>query len=200
MASSPLLGPLLPSPDLERALLEATWPVFVPPPLVSVIRPRFEFVDALRGFLMCVMAWDHIGHQFTSVRDSPEGPYQYYDNSPRKFLTRTVSHICAPGFFLTMGMSIALFSETREWGLPRTLKHFGLRGLVLLATDYVVDFAHALPKLVVSIVFFVCEKMGVLVRTVLCSSIGILSCYSASLQVCCNLVAKFESTCSLRFS
>ncbi|KAH9261903.1 hypothetical protein BASA81_000559 [Batrachochytrium salamandrivorans] len=103
---------------------------------------------------------DHIGHQFTSTRDLPkshgmeiwEGPFQSFDNSPSKFLARSVSHICAPGFFFTMGISMTLFALNRtqkqKWRWSQVFCHYLVRGLVLLIIEYLIDFPHSLPKLV----------------------------------------------------
>jgi len=100
---------------------------------------------------MLLMAWDHTTHQFTNSKDmvhhpgaeSWNGPFASYDDSPRKFISRAVSHVCAPGFFLTMGIGMALFSQARfsaGWTFAQVWGHYLLRGFVLLLAGRLVNF------------------------------------------------------------
>lgn len=87
-----------------------------------------------------------------SETESWEGPYSTYDGSWKKFLSRSVSHICAPGFFLLLGISMVLFTSSRRellgWSWLRITAHHFLRGALFLLVDYVFDFAGVLPQLV----------------------------------------------------
>ncbi|KAH9261535.1 hypothetical protein BASA81_000191 [Batrachochytrium salamandrivorans] len=81
-----------------------------------------------------------------------EGPFAKFDNNPKLFLSRSISHICAPGFFFTMGISMTLFSLNRrtrhEWTWRQVFYHYLVRGSVLLLVEYVVNFPNAVPQLV----------------------------------------------------
>ena len=58
-----------------------------------------------------------------------------YD-SAMPFLLRAVTHLCAPGFFLLMGVGMALFiaGRIREgWGNWRVARFFLIRGVLLIA-------------------------------------------------------------------
>jgi uncharacterized membrane protein len=124
------------------------------------IHSRLISLDLFRGLIIVIMAWDHTTHQFMSKADSPssngfeiwEGPYATYDNAVRKFLTRNISHICAPGFFFTMGISMILFTISRRerlnWSWNRIFIHHFVRGCVLLLIEYLIDFPSAIPKIV----------------------------------------------------
>lgn len=122
---------------------------------------RFASLDLCRGLIMMIMAWDHVTHVFTSLRDQTsqfeherwEGKSSTYDGSYRKFVARSVSHVCAPGFFLTMGISMVLFTHQRRakhhWSWFQVVfKHYLIRGLLLLFIEYCVDLPGFLPKLV----------------------------------------------------
>ena len=67
---------------------------------------RFEAVDLLRGLVMVLMALDHtraIFHDSTlSVRDVSE---------PALFLTRWITHLCAPSFIFLAGLAAYLFAQ-----------------------------------------------------------------------------------------
>ncbi|MFN0168696.1 MAG: DUF1624 domain-containing protein [Bryobacteraceae bacterium] len=94
-------------------------------------------IDALRGLIMVVMALDHAS-AFIARRHSSEfwaGAWTRYD-SALPFLTRFVTHLCAPGFFFLMGAGLALFGYSRResgWNESRIRRTLVTRGLVLLA-------------------------------------------------------------------
>ena len=78
-------------------------------------------LDALRGLIMILMALDHANH-FVAQGHSPGeywgGPMPTY-LSGLAFLTRLVTHLCAPGFFFLMGIGVMLFAYSRRrrgWG------------------------------------------------------------------------------------
>jgi uncharacterized membrane protein len=60
-------------------------------------------VDALRGLIMIFMALDHAGYFVARVHISDWWgiPLPQY-SSPLAFLTRFVTHPCAPGFFFLL--------------------------------------------------------------------------------------------------
>lgn len=72
--------------------------------------------DALRGLIVVLMALDHAN--LLVAQKHPPGEYWggafpvYYDTLA--FLTRFVTHFCAPGFFLLMGLGMALFARSRQ--------------------------------------------------------------------------------------
>ncbi len=100
--------------------------------------PRLFTLDALRGLLVVLMALDHANH-FVAHKHPPgeiwDGVFPiYYD--PLTFLTRLVTHLAAPGFFLLMGVGMALFAHSRRargWSRWDVIRHFWVRGLVLVA-------------------------------------------------------------------
>jgi uncharacterized membrane protein len=58
------------------------------------------------------------------------------------FLTRLVSHLCAPGFFFLMGTGMVLFTDTRReigWSERRITRFFVVRGLILIALQLLVE-------------------------------------------------------------
>jgi uncharacterized membrane protein len=63
----------------------------------------------------------------------------YYD--PLTFITRLVTHLAAPGFFLLMGVGMALLVRSRcerGWSRWALIRHFWVRGLVLVALQLLV--------------------------------------------------------------
>jgi uncharacterized membrane protein len=102
--------------------------------------PRLYALDALRGLLLVLMALDHANH-FVAQQHPPaeiwDGVFPSYD-SPLAFITRLVTHLAAPGFFLLMGAGMALLTRTRRergWSRWAIIRHFWVRGLVLLAVQ-----------------------------------------------------------------
>ncbi|MFC1923493.1 DUF1624 domain-containing protein [Chloroflexota bacterium] len=104
---------------------------------------RLFAVDALRGLIIVLMALDHANF-FVAHKHSP-GEYWgsgfpiYYDSLT--FMTRFVTHLAAPGFFFLMGVGMFLFADsqqTRGWGKWAVIRHFLIRGAVLIALQQLV--------------------------------------------------------------
>ena len=94
---------------------------------------RVESVDLLRGFVMIVMALDHVRDFFGGTGVSPTN---LATTTAPLFFTRWVTHICAPVFFLLTGTG-AYFAMRRRSasGLARFLL---TRGAWLIVLDVVV--------------------------------------------------------------
>lgn len=99
--------------------------------------------DALRGLIIVLMALDHanifVAHKHSSGEYWGGAFPVYYDTLA--FLTRFVTHFCAPGFFFLMGVGMALFAFSRQqdgWTRGRIIRHFLVRGGVILAIKLLV--------------------------------------------------------------
>jgi uncharacterized membrane protein len=99
---------------------------------------RLPPLDALRGLIMVLMALDHANHFIAQQHSSGEywgGRFPvYHDALP--FLTRLVTHLCAPGFFFLMGVGMLLFAHSRRkggWSEWAIIRHFSIRGGLLIA-------------------------------------------------------------------
>ena len=108
-------------------------------------------LDALRGLIIILMALDHANLFIAQRHSSGEywgGPFPVYDDA-LAFLTRFVTHLCAPGFFFLMGVGMVLFAHSRRkrgWSEGAILRHFLIRGGLLIALQLlVVNLAWGLP-------------------------------------------------------
>ncbi len=107
--------------------------------------------DALRGWIMVLMALDHANFFIAHKHPASEmwgGPFPtYYD--ALTFLTRLVTHLCPTGFFFLMGVGIALLARSyleRGWSKWAITCHLAIRGALLMAIQLVIvnrAWAHA---------------------------------------------------------
>jgi uncharacterized membrane protein len=107
-------------------------------------KPRLAAVDALRGLIIAFMALDHTSLLVAQRHTASEIWYGvfpvYYD--PLAFLTRLITHLCAPGFFLLMGAGMALSAASRRergWTNARIARAFALRGGLLIAFQFLLE-------------------------------------------------------------
>lgn len=67
------------------------------------LKVRYPAIDALRGAVMIIMALDHI-RDFLSLSAMSFSPEDLSRTTPALFLTRWITHFCAPVFMFTAGM------------------------------------------------------------------------------------------------
>jgi uncharacterized membrane protein len=107
-----------------------------PLPAQSVPPPRIQSVDALRGCVMMLMAIDHI-RDYLARSAQQFLPTDLTRTTPAIFLTRWITHFCAPVFVLTAGLG-AYFWMTRghhsKGELSRLLISRGIWLIVLEVT------------------------------------------------------------------
>ena len=89
---------------------------------------RVVSVDTLRGLVMVIMALDHTRDFFTSTGFSPRDV-----TDPPLFLTRWVTHLCAPTFILLAGLSAFLYGRGKS--LQELSRFLLIRGLWLILLD-----------------------------------------------------------------
>ena len=112
-------------------------PAVLPVSNAVVIKKRINAIDVLRGIVMMIMALDHVrGYFHLSIGD----PTDLSVTTPSVFITRWVTHFCAPIFILLSGISIYLAGLQRT--KPELTKYLLTRGLLLAALDFlIVSFA-----------------------------------------------------------
>jgi uncharacterized membrane protein len=71
---------------------------------------RIESIDWLRGFVMILMALDHVRDYFHNYHGDPLGA----DAGPYIYATRWITHLCAPIFILLAGMAAGLVGKKKS--------------------------------------------------------------------------------------
>jgi uncharacterized membrane protein len=118
------------SAQIESVTAAATRPIAVD--AIAPARVRLDSIDVLRGLVIVLMALDHVRDYFSIVRFDPLDLTQ---TSVPLFLTRWVTHFCAPIFMTLAGVSAYLVSQrTTRLQLTRFLVTRGLWLIVLEIT------------------------------------------------------------------
>ena len=113
-------------------------------PVTALVTPsRFAGADRLRGLIMVLMAIDHASFFIARVHPAETwaAPPPHYA-STLAFLTRWLTHLCAPGFFLLMGAGMAWLAASRRtagWSAARITRFFVTRGLALLVIQHFIE-------------------------------------------------------------
>jgi uncharacterized membrane protein len=84
-----------PQPDIARVS-----------PARPVARPRLDAIDLLRGVVIVLMALDHVKGNIARL---PFEPLDLTQTAPAYFLTRWVTHFCAPVFVFLAGTGAFLY-------------------------------------------------------------------------------------------
>jgi uncharacterized membrane protein len=105
-------------------------------PTPSTPARRVEAIDAVRGAVMVLMALDHV-RDFIHQGAMSASPTDLATTTPALFLTRWVTHLCAPTFMLTAGLGAFLWWQRGR--TKRQLSTFLLtRGLWLVVLEVTV--------------------------------------------------------------
>jgi uncharacterized membrane protein len=117
--------------------------MFYAPGVTTQVSPRIAAFDRLRGLIIVLMAIDHASFFIARVHPMEtwaSAPPYYADTA--WFLTRWLTHLCAPGFFLLMGVGLVWFAESRRtagWTDGRITRYLVTRGSILLVVQHFVE-------------------------------------------------------------
>jgi uncharacterized membrane protein len=101
-------------------------------PALSTARPRLEAIDLVRGVVMMLMALDHTRDFFATSGMNPRDV-----SDPALFLTRWITHYCAPVFIFLAGMSAWLYGS-RGRSTAEVSRFLLTRGLFLIVMEFTV--------------------------------------------------------------
>lgn len=104
---------------------------------------RLLWLDGLRGLIIVLMALDHASYFIARVHPGEFWgvPLPIYPDAEH-FLTRLITHFCAPGFFFLMGTGMILFTDSRRqigWPDRRITCFFALRGFILIILQLLLE-------------------------------------------------------------
>lgn len=98
--------------------------------------PRIESIDILRGLVMVIMALDHVRDYF-HYGSFFSDPTNLETTTPFLFLTRFITHYCAPVFVFLAGTSAFLYGSKKT--KPELFKFLFTRGIWLVFLEIAVN-------------------------------------------------------------
>jgi uncharacterized membrane protein len=107
---------------------------------------RIDALDVLRGLVMVLMAIDHSSGEFNRGRLFSDSAAFYHPHDPlpaAQFMTRWITHLCAPTFVFLAGTSLSLSIARRVASGERALSidwHLFSRGAVIAGFELWVSF------------------------------------------------------------
>jgi uncharacterized membrane protein len=127
-------------------------------------RTRLNSIDLLRGLVMVVMALDHTRDFFAAGGLNPRDVTE-----PALFLTRWVTHFCAPTFIFLAGISAFLYGAERK--TSEVSRYLFTRGCWLVVLEFTVvrfgwTFSFRIDYLVIQVIFVIGASMIVLAALV----------------------------------
>lgn len=101
---------------------------------------RLESIDAVRGFVMIIMALDHV-RDLMHIDSIIQSPTDLTTTTPLLFFTRWITHLCAPIFVFLAGTSVYLLLQKK--GNEAEVRKLTIkRGLWLILLEFtLVNFA-----------------------------------------------------------
>ncbi|GAB2575688.1 DUF1624 domain-containing protein [Spirosoma areae] len=105
---------------------------------------RVTTIDVTRGLVMVIMALDHV-RDLLHIPALTQNPTDFNTTTPALFMTRWITHLCAPTFVFLSGTSAYLSLKQRNTtaGSNASARQFMLkRGLVLIVLELtIINFA-----------------------------------------------------------
>jgi uncharacterized membrane protein len=104
---------------------------------------RLAGLDLFRGLIMVIMALDHASYFAAKIHR-----YEFWGLAlpvypdAISFITRFLTHLCAPGFFFMMGAGMVLLAESRRsrgWPERKITRFFLTRGLILVLLQFFLE-------------------------------------------------------------
>ncbi|MBI3410782.1 MAG: DUF1624 domain-containing protein [Planctomycetes bacterium] len=123
---------------MDTRITKASRTASVPPAMAAPRPERIESIDLLRGVVMIIMALDHV-RDFYSERLLMD-PTDLNTTTVGIFLTRWITHFCAPTFIFLAGTS-AFLAGTRGKSKPALSWFLFTRGLWLAFFEVVINRA-----------------------------------------------------------
>ncbi|HSS00618.1 MAG TPA: heparan-alpha-glucosaminide N-acetyltransferase domain-containing protein [Kofleriaceae bacterium] len=102
---------------------------------------RLPAIDLVRGIVMVLMTLDHSSSSFNAKRTLADGAAMFAPDTvlePLQFITRWVTHLCAPTFVMLAGLSLAIsVARRRRAGVHGSVidRDILIRGALLIVID-----------------------------------------------------------------
>lgn len=129
-------------------------------------KPRIQSIDFLRGLVMVIMALDHTRDYFHQYHKSGNDALDFGTTNEWIFLTRWITHFCAPVFVFLAGTSIFLYGS-RGKSKNETAVFLLTRGFWLIICEFTIvgfawSFSLFVPRLLLGVIWVIGLSMVVM--------------------------------------
>lgn len=109
---------------------------------------RNKSIDTLRGLIVLLMILDHTSFFIMNTHFYEGYDFIYSNHTWISFLTRGLSHLCAPGFFLLMGYGMFYSYQKKQ-----SIQVFVYRGLMLIFLQFLIRYIWDFEFIYIGVIF-----------------------------------------------
>jgi uncharacterized membrane protein len=170
---------------------------------MAAMKERLPSIDALRGLVMIIMALDHVRDFIHHGAMSGASPTNLATTTPVLFMTRWITHFCAPVFMLTAGGGAYFYWKTSKRSKADVAGFLLTRGLWLIFLEltlmqFAYNFNLSTANPIFLLVLYVLGASMIVLAALIWLPLPLLAAFSIAVIALHNLADPVPSPSVLR--